>query len=412
MCGKEEDSPKQKVVPLVVSVNTEITYQTIAGFGGANRMWGTSFLKPAEATKAFATDEAGLGLSIFRVRIASDDNEWPLILESVKEAQKYDVKILASPWSPPADLKSNGTDIGGHLPSENFEAFKDHINSFIEYMSSNGVGIYSVSIQNEPDIQVSYESCDWLAPDMINFLENYGDLIQGAKVAAPESFNFNSAYTNALLLDAEAAANVDIIAGHIYGSGLGTFPLAEQQGKEIWMTEYLLNLGTGNAGAPAWTTYSETEKWEESLQMLHTVQEAMTKNWSAYIWWYLQRYYSFIGDGEQGTSFGAILKRGWAFSHFSKYVRPGYVRVDVSTSRTTSLEITAYESNEQIVIVVLNRNEISVGGVNFEVPAMTSASARVTNLESNRVEKTIEVSGNKVIVNVSPKSITTIVVEK
>jgi O-glycosyl hydrolase len=146
--------------------------------------------------------------------------------------------------------------------------------------------------------------------------------------------------------------------------------------------------------------------------MLHTVQEAMTKNWSAYIWWYLQWYYSFIGDGEQGTSFGAILKRGWAFSHFSKYVRPGYVRVDVSTSRTTSLEITAYESNEQIVIVVLNRNEISVGGVNFEVPAMTSASARVTNLESNRVEKTIEVSGNKVIVNVSPKSITTIVVEK
>jgi O-glycosyl hydrolase len=135
----------------------------------------------------------------------------------------------------------------------------------------------------------------------------------------------------------------------------------------------------------------------------------MTKNWNAYIWWYLQRYYSFIGDGEQGTTFGAILKRGWAFSHYSKFVRPEAVRVDVSTSRTTSLEITAYEHNGEIVIVVLNPNDIAVGSVNFEVPSLSSAVAYETSLTLSRQEKEIEISGGKVVLDVSPKSIITIV---
>ena len=86
-CKKESDNSGPEPVPLIVTINTDSTYQTIAGFGGANRIWGTQFLKPAEAKKAFGTDETGLGLSIFRVRLASDSTEWPFILELVKEAQ-------------------------------------------------------------------------------------------------------------------------------------------------------------------------------------------------------------------------------------------------------------------------------------------------------------------------------------
>jgi len=81
-CKKESNNPE----PVIITINTDITYQTIAGFGGANKIWGTQFLKPAEAKKAFGTDETDLGLSIFRVRLASDSTEWPFILESVKEA--------------------------------------------------------------------------------------------------------------------------------------------------------------------------------------------------------------------------------------------------------------------------------------------------------------------------------------
>jgi glucuronoarabinoxylan endo-1,4-beta-xylanase len=407
-CKKESDKPEPE--PLIVTVNTSITYQTIAGFGGANRMWGTQFLKPAEAIKAFGTDVNDLGLSIFRVRLASESTEWPLILESVKEAQKYGVKILASPWSPPANLKSNNSATGGYLLPENYGAFKDHINSFVAYMAANGVSIYAISIQNEPDIQVSYESCNWTSSTMIDFLKNYGHLIVGTKIAAPESFNFSKDFTNAILNDADAVKNIDIIAGHIYGSRPGTFPLAEQKGKEIWMTEYLMNLNSGNTGAPAWTSYSESKIWDESLEMLVTVHEAMTSNWNAYIWWYLQRFYSFIGDGEQGTVYGEVLKRGYAFSHFSKFIRPGFLRVDVSTDKSTGLKITAFEGDGQIVIVIINPDNYRVNNINCIVPSASSASAYETSLNVNRKVKAVTLSAGKVVLNISPESIATLVV--
>lgn len=408
-CKKESDKPESD--PFIVTVNVDSTYQTITGFGGANKIWGTQFLKPAEAKTVFGSDETDLGLSIFRVRIASDSNEWPLILESLREAQKYGVKILASPWSPPASLKSNNSTTGGYLLPENYGAFKDYINLFVAYMASNGVDIYAISIQNEPDIQVSYESCSWTSSTMIDFLKNYGHLIVGTKIAAPESFNFNKVFTNELLNDFTVAENLDIVAGHIYGGGLGTIPLARQKGKEIWMTEYLLNLNSGNSGSPAWSSYSESEKWNESLQMLHTIHEAMNYNWNAYIWWYLQRYYSFIGDGEQGTINGEILKRGYAFSHFSKYIKPGFVRVKAIPAKSIGLEITAYKGNNQIVVVILNQYNYQVNNLNLEVPSVTSASAWETALNLNRYKKEVNLSGGKVVLNISPKSITTIVVE-
>src|SRR5690606_26759337 len=276
---------------------------------------------------AFGQDDTDMGMSIYRIRLSSNPDDWQYIVDSAKEAQDYGAKILASPWSPPAALKSNGSDIGGYLLPENYEAYKDHINEFIAYMDTNGVDVYAISVQNEPDIQVGYESCDWTATQMTNFIKDYGDQIVGALVTGPESFNFNKTYTSTILNDPDAAANLDFVSGHIYGGGLEPYPLAATKNKDIWMTEYLLNLNTGNAGAPSWTTYSDGEKWEETMTMLTTVHDAMTYNWNAYIWWYIRRYYSFLGDGELGTTNGVIQKRGYAFSHFSKFVRPGFVRV-------------------------------------------------------------------------------------
>ena len=410
--GCEKENENENTASLTITINTDITYQTIAGFGGGNRMWGTEYLKPAEAKKAFGTDDTDLGLSIFRVRIASDSTEWPLILESVQEAQRYGVKIMASPWSPPPDLKSNNSDVGGYLLSENYGAFKDYINAFVDYMAANGVDIYTISIQNEPDVHVSYESCDWTSTQMLNFLKDYGHLIEGTRIAAPESYNFNKVYTSALLNDAGAAENLDIVAGHIYGGGLEPFPLAEQMGKEIWMSEFLMNLNTGNASAPAWTSYEESEIWEETLTMLYSIYGTMMYNWNAYIWWYLQRYYSFIGDGEQGTTDGEILKRGYAFSHFSKYIRPGFIRLATDLSESTDLKICAFEGDNQIVAVIINLDSYRVNAVTIEVPSLTSVSAYETSVSLNREERNVNLIDGKVVLDISPKSITTVVVEE
>ncbi|HET9054750.1 MAG TPA: hypothetical protein VFM90_11280, partial [Cyclobacteriaceae bacterium] len=190
------------------------------------------------------------------------------------------------------------------------------------------------------------------------------------------------------------------------------FPVAEQKGKEIWMTEYLMNLNTGNAGAPAWTSYSEETIWNETLQMLNTVHQSMMHNWNAYIWWYLKRYYSFIGDGTNGTVSGEVLKRGYAFSHFSKFVRPGYVRIKTEFQQSNVL-ISAYKGENKTVVVFINSETTPLNNISLKIVGKTPTSATmyVTTSSVNRSSTDLQPQDGNLILALSPKSVTTVVME-
>jgi glucuronoarabinoxylan endo-1,4-beta-xylanase len=408
----DPEFPDEELTIISLNVDTESTHQTIAGFGGASRMWGTRFLTEGEAQSTFGLGEDELGMSIFRIRIASNPDEWPNIVQASQYALSHGAIILASPWSPPAALKSNESDIGGHLLPENYAAYRDHINAFIEYMESQNVDIYAISIQNEPDIEVSYESCDWTPSQMADFLRDYGSTIEGAKVVAAESFNFNQGFTNVLLNDTDVEPHIDIVGGHIYGSGQRPYPLAEEKNKEIWMTEYLMNLNTGNAGAPEWTTYSEAEIWEESLGMLETIHNAMINNWNAYIWWYIRRYYSFLGDNTQGTTDGTVLKRGYGFSHFSKFVRPGFIRVDIGIDTQTNLLATAFVGENQTVVNIINPTSSLLSNIDIAIDGSTPESASVysTSASVNQEMQTISMEEEMLLLSIGPRTVTTIVI--
>ena len=274
-------------------------------------------------------------------------------------------------------------------------------------MESNGVDIYAISIQNEPDIQVGYESCDWTAANMTKFVKEYGDQITGALLMAPESFQFNELYTSTLLNDAGSEANLDIVAGHIYGSDPYKFDLAEAKGKEIWMTEYLMNYQPEE-----WTSKTSQEIWDQSLDMTKTIHESMSNNWNAYIWWYLKRYYSFIGEGDAGSIDGVITKRGYAFSHFAKYVRPGDVRIDIETIFTNPLRITAYKSGNKLTIVVINASGLKVDNVAVKIGEDVPVSGQVitTTLAFDRKEETLQELENNLVFSSEPYSVKTIVI--
>ncbi len=412
-CGEDEGGEQPPVSANPVTLMPSVTFQTIAGFGGASGIFNGIYPTASDAAKAFGTGTDQLGMSVFRIKVPYNPADWPGILDPALEAMKYDdVKIIASPWSPPPVFKTNNDPIGGRLLPENYGAFAEHLNDYLAYMTDNGVDIYAISIQNEPDIQVSYESCDWSETEILNFIRDYGDQIN-TRVMASESFNFNKSYTNQLLGSTDAVDNFDIVAGHIYGGGLASYPLAEQKGKEIWMTEYLMNLNTGNAGAPAWSTYSEEEIWDETLGMLTSMHQAMEFNWNAYIWWYLKRYYSFLGDGTQGTTSGEILKRGVAFSHFSKYIRPGYQRIDFEAEENTGLDMTAYMGENKIVVVAVNDSEQGVPNIALSVEgsAISSANSYTSSSSISWNTNQLEVTNDEVIVSFTRKSVTTIVLE-
>lgn len=418
-CSKDskdviEGTPKE-VVPFKITIDATTTYQTISGFGGANAIWGTDYLTSSEMAMAFGTDEEGLGLSIFRVRLSSVKNEWAGLVSTIKGANGYHVKVLASPWSPPAQFKSNNDVVGGgYLLEGRYADFAGHINDFIAYMKSQEATVDVVSIQNEPDWKASYEGCEYTPAQMFNFVINHAGAIKGAKVLAAESLNSNHAYTDDILNDASAAKNISMVAGHLYGSGLAPYPLAEQKGKEIWMTEHLLNLDSGNKPENWSATTDPKVIWTETMEMLQEIHSAMSYNWNAYVWWYIRRYYSFLGDGEKGTSRGQILKRGYAFSQFSKYVRPGYVRVKVQEeSASKGLKITAYTGDNRTVVVIINLSAIETSKLELATSGgILSATAYTTSIARNRVATTLTPIGNKIQVDIEPQSITTIVLNK
>ncbi len=418
-CGKDskdvvENSPQQ-VTPIDVTIDSNTTCQTISGFGGANAIWGTDNLSPGEMALAFGTGDEGLGLSLFRVRLSSVKNDWTGLAATVKGANSYNVKVLASPWSPPAQFKSNNDVVGGgYLLESNYANFAGYVNEFIEYMKSQAATIDVVSIQNEPDWKASYEGCEYSADQMFNFVKNHAGTIRGAKVLAAESMNFNHSYTDNILNDATAANNINIVAGHLYGSGLAAYPLAEQKGKEIWMTEHLLNLDSGNK-PENWTATTDPKTiWAESMNMLQEVHSAMSLNWNAYIWWYIRRYYSFMGDGEKGTNRGQILKRGYAFSHFSKFIRPGYVRVKVQSENTAAgLKITSYKGDNKIIVVVINPTGAAISKINLLTSGtISSAMAYSTSLSKNRDAATLAPASGQVQLSMEANSITTVVLNK
>ena len=399
------------IVPLDVTITPGTTFQTIAGFGGANLIsWQANPLSLGEMQSIFGMEEGELGLSLLRVRIPPDPAAWAALAVTLQEAEKYDVKIIASPWSPPTALKSNSEIEGGYLLETNYAAYATHLNDFVQFMAGEGVTIDVVSIQNEPDITVPYESCDWSAAQMAAFLKDHAASITGTKIAAAESFNFNQTFTNTLLNDANVVDKFDIVAGHIYGSGLTPYPLAQEKGKEIWMTEYLMNQNSGS-NASNWNQ-SEAVIWDETLQMLTTIHNSMSYNWNAYLWWYIKRYYSFMGDGIQGTTSGTLLKRGYAMSHFAKFVRPGYERINIQAGAATELDITAYSGDDKVVIVLINSTANPVYSVNFIVPiALSSAMAYTTSVTQNQEMQNLTPNGTAVTLDVGAKSVITIVLE-
>ena len=156
---------------------------------------------------------------------------------------------------------------------------------------------------------------------------------------------------------------------------------------------------------------------ESPSTQFHVFQQAeglyqleQPNNWNAYVWWYLQRYYSFIGDGEEGTTNGMVLKRGYAFANFSKFVRPNFVRIGTETVATNYLKISAYKKDNQTVVVILNPEGFTVRNVQINGLTPSSATAYTTSETANLTKKVLTVADKVIEMDIPPSSVTTIVI--
>ncbi|MFW5960122.1 MAG: carbohydrate-binding protein [Chitinivibrionales bacterium] len=338
---------------VVISLNTE--NQVIKGFGGINHPVWIADLTPEQRNTAFGNGEDQLGFSILRMHIDPNSSNWSREVATAQKAVELGATVFASPWNPP-DHMTETIDGDKRLRYDMYDDYTDHLNDFISYMSDNGVDLYAISVQNEPDYA---EDWTWWSPDEIltYMKENAGNL--QTRVMAPESFQYRKNISDPILNDPAALANLDILGAHLYGTQIGDFPypLFEEkgEGKELWMTEVYYPNSEANSA----------DRWPEALEVAWHIHSAMVEaDFQAYVWWYIRREYGPMKED------GTISKRGHCMAHFSKFVRPGYIRVDATKEPESDVYISAYKGGDSVVVVAVNQSTSSQT-INSSSPSTT-----------------------------------------
>ena len=374
----------------VATIDVSKVKQVIDGFGACTA-WHAQ-LTTAEADAAFKNENPQqMGLSILRVRIAPTATEWPGWADEKANAQKAKARgamILASPWSPPAALKTNNNIIGGELKPESYAAYASHLKSFCTWLGNVDV----VSIQNEPNIEVGYESCNWTPEQLQSFCKNNASAI-GKPVMAPEAFNFDRNYSDPILNDSTANAHLQYIGGHLYGTSAYNYTNALTRGKKVWMTE----------------KYFNPDDILTCLSMAKEINDCMYFNMNAYVWWYLrQPGCNLIEAG------GKLKKKGCVLAQYSKFVRPGYYRIEATYQPKYKVYLVAFKGENQNVLVVINQNKSTVSQTfSFKNDTVYSVRKQVTS-ESKNIsdEGTLTCAGNSFTDTLDAQSITTYVTGK
>jgi O-glycosyl hydrolase len=311
------------------------TDQTIAGFGGMNFPRWIPDLTSDQVDKAFGNGYGQIGLSILRISVPSERNRWSGEVQTAQRAKsRYGAKIIASPWSPPASYKTNNSTTKGSLKRDYYDDYANWLRDFVNYMSGQGASLYAISLQNEPDFEPDYESCGWSTSQMRTFLNNHASVIP-TRIIAPETVHYKSAWMDNL----KSSSQVDILANHAYGGSPSR--VSGRGNKQHWMTEH------------AFKSNGDANNMSEAVDLAKEVHDFMTNGYNAYVFWYIRRAYGLL------TEDGNVSKRGYAMAQFSKFVRPGFVRVRATDSPTSNVYVSSYKQGNTLVVVAVNRNSSS-----------------------------------------------------
>ena len=387
------------------TINTSKLYQSIDGFGGINHPEWYGDLTDADRKIAFGNGDGELGCSILRIFVNPDKSQWSKALPTAQYATKNGITVFASPWEPPSNLAENGSAYGGklHLPKKNYGAYAEHLNDFGTYMKNNGVDLYSVSVQNEPDYAKEWTA--WTPDETTDFIANYGDKITSTRLMSPESFQYGAwgngkDYYTKILNNAKAYENCDLFGTHFYGTPRSKmdFPALENCGKKLWMTEVYVPDSSVDAN-----------KWPDNLEQAVNIHDALVVGgMQAYVVWPLRRNYSIIYESTH-----SISKRGYIFGQFSKYIRPGDYRIDATESPSSNILISAYKhSDTQIEIVAINNSTTEINQV-FDVSSRTITNVdryRTSGTENLAPTKNMSASGSGFNAQLPAQSVSTFIV--
>lgn len=382
----------------LINLHDDVTFQTIVGFGGAFTEAAAvtlDKLSPENREKlleAYFSPQAGLGYSLCRTHINSCD----FSLENYAYVEKEDpqlasfsidrdrrslipfirdaaavpganFKILSSPWSPPAWMKTSGKmNEGGKLKPEWRDAWARYFVRYVQEYAKEGIPIWAVTVQNEAKAVQTWDSCVYTAAEEKDFVRDHlGPALHEAGLQDVKiliwDHNKERVYERAVTAfsDAEASRYLWGIAFHWYsGDHFGALDCLRQRfpDKQLLFTEATA------AGAQG------IGQWKNGEHYGHDMIGNLNAGTCGFIDWNLLLDETggpnHVGNLCTAAVIADTQKDALTFEspfyyqgHFSRFIRPGAVRIGCS-SYSEALEATAFcNEDRSIAVVVLNRSD-------------------------------------------------------
>ena len=394
-----------------VRLDTTMHYQRVTGFGGfvCSPSFAYGHMSTTEIEKVWGAGST-VGCNIMRLFIPIGRNNWSSSLSAAKTAKQLGVILFASPWGQPAEWKTNGSinaknseGVTGKLKRENWADYAEYLEGYVQYLRQNGVELDAISIQNEPDWPAEYAGCLWSQQEMAEFVKTYGPSIS-CKVITPETIGVSDNYVNELN-KTDVLAGFDIYGGHQYGGIQSGYKKLASKGKEIWMTEYLINWNE-NTG-----TTRNFDYQKDVFNFFRAINTCMIGDFNAWVHYASKRYYGMLGDGQCGTTKGVVTKRGYVMAHFARFVT-GMTRIG-TTFNGTSLEGSSYlsQSGDTAVVVIANEGSEEVN-LTVDLPFYTQSGQVYTTTKTKNFSATDITLNDETCrpkVNIAAQSVCTVI---
>ncbi len=342
-------------------------------------------------TAAYTYDDLPAGQTDFQLRKFSVAHDQAQILPLLREARALNpaLRIIATPWSPPAWMKTSGALTGGRLIADPrvYHAYALYLMKFLEAYRAAGVMVNAITVQNEPQNRApsGYPGTDMPSWQEAAVIEDLGPMIREAGLrtqvyaydhnwtehpndvaATPpdETADIND-YPQQVLAT-PAAKWISGVAFHCYSgdpSAMTTFHDAYPK------LAIIMDECSGSQSADAASTFSDTLKWHS-----RNLEIGSTRNWSGMVvnWNLALDPSGGPHVGGCGTCTGIITvgpgdtvtdnAEYYALGHLARFVKPGAVRIASTSFGTTGwngqvMDVAFRNPDGSTVLVAHNEND-------------------------------------------------------
>ena len=386
----------------LINVHPDVTFQTIEGFGGAFTEAGAVTLdrmsagRRAEILNAYFNPDTGIGYSLCRTHINSCDfstgnyayvddprdtelrtfsvsRDEQSLIPFIRDAAKVngaDFKLFASPWSPPAWMKTNGQmNRGGKLKKECEAVWAKYYVKYVEAYAQRGIAIWGLSVQNEPKAAQSWDSCLYTADEEKDFVKNHlGPALERAGMRHVKIIIWDH-NKERVFERAKAAFSDPAASRYIWGVGFHWYSGDHFEALAITQKAFpdkhlLFTEGCQEGGV-------KLGSWHTAERYGHDMIGNLTHGAVGFVDWNL------VLDERGGpnhvgnfcdapiiadTRTDAVIYESslYYLGHFSRFIRPGAVRIGHSRY-TDKLEVCAFRNLDGgLVVIVLNRTDATL----------------------------------------------------